>query len=148
MGFPFFKPIYQKGADITVHGCSFHFPSYREILQRIMCTPYFPVDLEAVSTRLRFENCGSQAFSIGSIMVQPIFLSHPNGGLGFRFEEDNASFVFLTDNELDFTHPGGMTFERYVDFSSQADLLIHDAEFSQKEYTYNRTFGHSLFSDA
>jgi phosphoribosyl 1,2-cyclic phosphodiesterase len=148
MGFPFFNPIYQKGVEITVHGCSFNFPSYREIVQGVMCAPYFPVDLEAVSARLQFENRGAEAFTIGSITVRPAFLSHPNGGLGFRFEEDGASFVFLTDNELAFNHPGGMTFEQYADFSSGADLLIHDAEFSQKDYPHNRTFGHSLFLDA
>jgi phosphoribosyl 1,2-cyclic phosphodiesterase len=148
MGFPFFNPIYRKGTEITVHGCSFQFPSYREILKGVMCAPYFPVDLEAVSAILRFEQCGSRPFAIGSVTVQPIFLSHPNGGLGFRFEEGNASFVFLTDNELEFNHPGGQTFDEYAAFSQQTDLLIHDAEFSLRDYPNNRSFGHSVYTDA
>jgi phosphoribosyl 1,2-cyclic phosphodiesterase len=148
MGFPFLLPVYQSDAEITIHGCSFHFPSYREILMGIMCSPYFPVELDAVSAHLKFENCCVDPFTIGSITVKPIYLSHPNGGLGFRFEEGNASFVFLTDNELEFTHPGGRTFEEYAEFSSGADLLIHDAEFSSKDYPHNRRFGHSVFSDA
>lgn len=148
MGFPFFNPLYRTGTEITVRGCSFQFPSYREILKGVMCAPYFPVDLEAVSAILRFAPAGSQPFAIGSITVQPIFLSHPNGGLGFRFEEGNVSFVFLTDNELEFNHPGGQTFDEYAAFSQQTDLLIHDAEFSLSDYPHNRSFGHSVYTDA
>ncbi len=148
MGFPFFNPLYRKGTHITVHGCSFQFPSYREMLNGVMCAPYFPVELDSVSAHLHFENRRAEAFTIGSLKIRPIFLSHPNGGLGFRFEEGNASFVFLTDNELAYHHPGGRTFEHYAEFSRGADLLIHDAEFSSGDYPANRSFGHSLFSDA
>jgi phosphoribosyl 1,2-cyclic phosphodiesterase len=147
MGFPFLMPVYQSDAEITIHGCSFHFPSYREILMGVMCSPYFPVDLDAVSAHLRFKNCDKEPFEIGSITVKPIYLSHPNGGLGFRFEEGDKSFVFLTDNELEFVHPGGLTLDRYAEFSSGADLLVHDAEFTAKDYPNNRRFGHSIFSD-
>jgi ribonuclease BN (tRNA processing enzyme) len=80
--------------------------------------------------------------------VRPIYLSHPNGGLGFRFEEGASSFVFLTDNELEYVHDGGKTVSEYAEFCENADLLIHDAEFSAKDYPYNRRFGHSIFSDA
>jgi phosphoribosyl 1,2-cyclic phosphodiesterase len=148
MGFPFFQPVYRKGTAITIHGCSFNFPSYREILQGVMCSPFFPVGLESVAADLQFDNLGVDPFSIGSITVRPIFLSHPNGGLGFRFEEAGSSFVFLTDNELAFHHSGGRTSQEYAEFSRGADLLIHDAEFSGRDYPANRSFGHSQFTDA
>jgi len=148
MGFSLFAPIFKKGVDVTIHGNSFLYPSYRDILSGIMRSPYFPVDLEAVNAQLSFHDCDSEQFTIGTITVQPILLSHPNGGLGFRFEEDGASFVFLTDNELSFTHPGGKSIDEYADFASRADLLIHDAEFTEKDYPANRSFGHSVYSDA
>jgi phosphoribosyl 1,2-cyclic phosphodiesterase len=147
MGFPFLVPLYQSDAEITVQGCGFHFPSYREILMGVMCSPYFPVDLDAVNAHVKFKNCDKDPFEIGTIKVTPIYLSHPNGGLGFRFEEDGASFVFLTDNELEFVHPGGKTVDQYAEFAAGADLLIHDAEFTAKDYPNNRRFGHSIFSD-
>jgi Metal-dependent hydrolases of the beta-lactamase superfamily I len=148
MGLPFFNPIFKKGTTITVHGCSFNLPSYREILKGLMEAPYFPVDLDTVPARLVFKNPCAQPFTVGSIFIQPIFLSHPNGGLGFRLEENGSSFVFLTDNELDFPHPGGLSFDDYATFARGADLLIHDAEFTQKDYKHNRSWGHSTFTDA
>ena len=35
-----------------------------------------------------------------------------------------------------------------MDFSSGADLLFHDAEFTDKEYETKRTWGHSTYSEA
>jgi ribonuclease BN (tRNA processing enzyme) len=54
----------------------------------------------------------------------------------------------LTDNELAFQHPGGRTFPEYVDFCRRADFLIHDAEFTEKEYRWSRSWGHTVYTEA
>ncbi len=68
--------------------------------------------------------------------------------MGYKFVENGKSFVFLTDNELAFKHPGGADFEDYRDFSADADLLIHDAEYTGEEYKKTRMWGHSVYEDA
>ncbi len=148
LGFPFFLPAYRKDVEITIRGCPFNMASYREILRGLMAPPYFPVGLEAFRAKMKFLNIHQRAFHIGSLKVRPIYISHPNGGLGFRFEEDNKSFVFLTDNELAHVHDLGLGFEAYAEFSRGADLLIHDAEFTDSDYAFYRLFGHSTYSDA
>jgi ribonuclease BN (tRNA processing enzyme) len=75
-------------------------------------------------------------------------LSHPNGGSGYKFTEDEKSFVFLTDNELGYVHPGGCESEEYMKFSTGADLLIHDGEFTPAEYETQVEWGHSTYVDA
>ena len=82
------------------------------------------------------------------MVVTPILLSHPNQCIGYKFVEDSKSFVFLTDNELTYKHPGGLDYQDYKDFSSNADLLIHDAEFTEEEYKTTKTWGHSVYKDA
>jgi len=86
-------------------------------------------------------------FEIGSVKVVPIAISHPNGGSGYKFIEDGKSFVFLTDNELGFIHPGGLAYKDYVKFSLGADLLIHDAEYTPEEYKTFIDWGHSVYTD-
>jgi len=86
-------------------------------------------------------------FEIGSVTVVPIALSHPNGGSGYKFIEDGKSFVFLTDNELGYVHPGGMAFKDYLEFCNEADLLIHDAEYTPQEYKAFVDWGHSVYTD-
>jgi ribonuclease BN (tRNA processing enzyme) len=56
--------------------------------------------------------------------------------------------VFLTDNELDFIHPGGLSFDAYKEFSAGADLLIHDGEYTEEEYRSVRKWGGSIYKTA
>ena len=57
-------------------------------------------------------------------------------------------FVFITDNELGFVHPGGLEPVDYIKFSEGADLLIHDAEYTPEEYKIYTEWGHSSYMDA
>ena len=78
----------------------------------------------------------------------PIPISHPNTGKGYKFIENGKTFVFITDNELGFVHPGGLGFQDYVDFCKGADLLIHDGEYTVQEYAKLTEWGHSSYTDA
>jgi len=49
---------------------------------------------------------------------------------------------------LGYQHPGGLQFDSYVEACANADLLIHDAEFTPEEYPLRRRWGHSMFTDA
>lgn len=113
-----------------------------------MNPPFFPVKLENVVAELSFHGACMEPFSLHSITISPIFLSHPNRGIGYKFVEDDKSFVFLTDNELGFVHPGGLPRQDYVQFAKDVDVLVHDAEFTQEEYKKTRTWGHSTYEDA
>ncbi len=148
LGFPFFKPIYGKGTQITMHGCPFAQQSIKYIMSKSMTAPYFPVEFHQLQAEFVFREPCSDAFDIGSIRITPISLSHPNRGMGYRFDEGGKSFVFLTDNELTFQHPGGRTFREYAEFSAGADLLIHDAEYNEVQYRNTKGWGHSVYTDA
>mgnify|MGYP000735528249 CR=1 FL=1 len=150
MGFPFFAPLYTAGTVMRIHGYPYGKKSFRDIIDGLMRCPYFPVTLthHSIKAKLRFVNIDRKPFSIGGMRITPVPLSHPRlGGRGYRFEENGKSFVFLTDNELDFIHDKGLRFDEYVEFCRGADLLIHDAEYDLRDYKNNRGWGHSLFTD-
>lgn len=148
MGLPFFKPIYQRETRIVMHGCPFLQESVREMISRVMTPPNFPVSYDDILADIRYQESCGETFRIGSLSVIPIPLSHPNQGMGYRFEEAGKSFVFLTDNELSYRHPGGLSFEDYCAFARGADLLFHDAEYRPDDYPQTRTWGHSVFTVA
>ena len=155
MGFPFFKPLFIKGTTISIRSYPFNRSSIKSIFSGLMARPYFPVQLtdKDIRAQIFFRKIPKSPFKIGPVKITTIPLSHPkDGGFGFRFEEDGKSFVFLTDNELGHIHKGGCTFEEYSAFSKDADLLIHDAEYEDKEYqqilkTSEEPWGHSVISD-
>lgn len=145
MGFPFFSPIYRKETRAVVHGNSFSVPSYQTILKGFMTAPYCPVELKDLPATVKFDKISTKPFTLGSMKVTPIPLSHPNGGVGFRFDEGKRSFVFLTDNELEYDkHPTSLPFDDYVEVCKGADLLIHDSEYTTKDY--KRSWGHSTIN--
>jgi ribonuclease BN (tRNA processing enzyme) len=106
------------------------------------------VRYEEVRARVVQEPACPDRFEIGGVSIEPIRLSHPNQGNGYKFVEDGRSFVFLTDNELGFPHKGGLSFEAYREVSAGADLLIHDGEFTEEEYRTCIQWGHSTSAAA
>ena len=148
MGFPFFKPIYLPETRIGLFGCPFAQASVKGMISRIMTPPNFPVNFEDITAEIDYQETCRESFTIGSLTITSIPLSHPNQGMGYRFEEEGKSFVFLTDNELAYRHPGGMAFEDYCTFAKGADLLVHDAEFRPEDYRLTKTWGHSVYTDA
>ncbi|MHB8908965.1 MAG: MBL fold metallo-hydrolase [Syntrophales bacterium] len=148
MGFPFFRPIYLSETRIGLFGCPFAQVSVKEMISRIMAPPNFPVRFEEITAKISYQKTCQDAFVIGGLSITPIAISHPNRGMGYRFEEEGKSFVFLTDNELTYRHPGGMAYEDYCSFAKGADLMIHDAEYRPEDYLLTRTWGHSVYTDA
>jgi ribonuclease BN (tRNA processing enzyme) len=148
MGFPFFRPIYFKNTNIAMFGCPFNHTSVKNIISVIMSAPNFPVDFEDASASITYHETCSLEYVVNSMTITPIPLSHPNQGVGYKFSEDGKSFVFLTDNELTYRHPGGMSFDDYREFAANADLLIHDAEYDDSEYVKKKTWGHSTYREA
>jgi len=148
MGFPFFKPLYRPDTSLSVFGCPCAQTSVREMIAHAMSPPNFPVPLDHTKAALSFTDYCHEPFELDGLTVTPIKISHPNEGLGYKFTEDGRHFVFLTDNELGHVHPGGRGFDDYVAFCEGADLLVHDAEFTDQEYQTTRTWGHSTQRDA
>jgi len=158
IGFPFFKPLYLPDTRIVIAGCSDSQVAIRNIISNVMEPPFFPVKLDELKSSIHFAGTCQESITIDSVKIFPINLNHPNNAIGYRFVEDDKTFVYLTDNEIGFTepgsrelvfrHPGGMDYPDYVEFSRGADLLVHDAEFTHDEYHKNRfAWGHSCARD-
>jgi len=148
LGFPFFKPIYIKGVELNLFGCPFAQASVKNMVSGVMAPPRFPVRFEDISADMKFFGACEKEFYIGDLKIAPIVLSHPNMGIGYRFSDEKSSFVFLTDNELEFRHHGGFSFDDYAKFSAGADLLVHDSEYIDEEYGRVRGWGHSTYQQS
>lgn len=148
-GFPFFTPAYLAKYRIHVRGGPDAKNSLSNFLRHQMDPPFFPVEFSVLKAGFDFGSSDGQEMSIGPARIIPIALSHPNGGYGFRVVEGKKSFVFLTDNELGFSHPGALREEDYLEAAHGADLLLHDAQYSDEEYaSRTRGWGHSTYARA
>ena len=148
MGFPFFKPLYLDHVTIRVHRCPFPKKFVENMVSKVMTPPNFPIRPSELRAKIVYEDGNPTRFEVGSLAVEPIPLSHPNMGSGYKFIEDGKTFVFLTDNELGFIHPGGLPKDHYIEFADGADLLFHDAEYTPEEYESKVLWGHSAYTEA
>ncbi|MFC1857756.1 MBL fold metallo-hydrolase [Thermodesulfobacteriota bacterium] len=148
LGFPFFKPIYHEKANINLIGCPLAQGDIKKILAQAMNPPFFPLSFDMLKANIQYTPECMLSYRVGTIEIFPIKLSHPNLGSGYKFVEDGKTFVFLTDNELGYQHRGARSFEEYAEFSENADLLLHDAEYTPDQYELTRTWGHSTYIEA
>ncbi|MFH2091863.1 MAG: MBL fold metallo-hydrolase [Pseudomonadota bacterium] len=149
LGLAFFRPMQFSKVEILIQDRIFFDISTQDVLNEVLKQPFFPIGVNDLNASLVFKKeLNKKAFQIGSVKVETIPTSHPGGGLGYKFTENDTSFVFLTDNELGFNHPGGKQFDEYRLFCKNADLLIHDAEYTAQDYKKNISWGHSLYTDA
>ncbi len=155
IGFPFFSPAYIHGYSVTICGGPRPSQDVWKYLSHQMEAPYFPVDLgEMKATFNRGCHCDRLVCDHmlpgvhRSVGCHSIPLNHPNGGFGFKFIEKGKTFVFLTDNEIRFRHEGGLSRDEYVNACRGADLLFHDAQYTEEEYHKTTGWGHSTYMDA
>ena len=148
LGFPFFKPLFDPESEIRIYRCPFPGKFVETIVTKMMSPPHFPVRYSDLRAKISYIEACPGSFQIDSVTVTPIALSHPNNGCGYKFVEDGKVFVFLTDNELGYTHAGGLKFKDYKAFCEGADLLFHDAEYTPDEYESSVEWGHTTYKDA
>jgi phosphoribosyl 1,2-cyclic phosphodiesterase len=166
IGFPFFTPIFQAGTRLKIYGpVTYEEDSLETVIGGQLSYRYFPVRQEELTARIEYLNLKEGRFDLGDgIQLITKYLNHPLLCLGFRFEYkgkicctayDTEPFqnLFITDprdpayDEI-MAHQGEAAARdenhRLEDFFAGADLLIHDAQYTQQEYQTDKCgWGHS-----
>lgn len=150
MGFPFFRPAYRQGYTLTFCAGPHAENTISNYLRHQMQAPFFPVELDSLSAKMVFHcdnPCHDDRFCcIGNLHVRAFPVNHSNGGFGYRIQEGGKMFAFAPDNELGFHHPDGPDRQEFVELFRGADLLIHDAQYTDEDYQRTRGWGHSTYS--
>ena len=143
-GFPFFAPGFHPGSELTLIGASTRAGDLRMALEQQMLPPQFPITLRQVQAKLHFRDAiPGELLQHGPFSVLPLWLDHPDPVLAFRVEAGGRSVVYATDHE----HAGAITPE-LVELARDADLLIHDAQYTPDEAPQRRGWGHSTWDEA
>jgi phosphoribosyl 1,2-cyclic phosphodiesterase len=149
-GFPFFGPAYDPKQKLTVLtlGEEQNVSSLREVFETQMQSVYFPVQLSHMGADFQFvqlekatEHIGLTNNAASKITAQK--LNHPGGAYGFRIERQGKVLVICTDVEH-----GDKIDPNVVALAKDADLLVHDAQYTAEELTGRRGWGHSTYDQA
>jgi phosphoribosyl 1,2-cyclic phosphodiesterase len=151
-GFPFFGPAYVKSTTLYVYGPNGDDRNYR-LLSGQMSNAYFPVRVSDLGANIVSRSFPGGKVKAGDVTVSVFEQKHPGGSSGFRVEHDGRSVVFATDSELDQVlldpklptrDPEALRElpEDLVEAVRGADLLIADAQYTEREYPQKVGWGH------
>lgn len=165
MGFPYFMMNYIPKSRFHVISPKIIDYDVEEVLNMWMSPAFFPVTMEELPASFdyydfsehkillffekHFEIVPAHAVADYQDWVCKISalrnFTHPKGGAYiYKFETPaGGKAVFATDIE---GYTGGD--QRLIQFAKDADLLIHDAQYSLKEYMMFQGFGHSTYEMA
>jgi len=146
-GFPYFTPIFQSGREITIVPGAVEY-SDKDMILRQMSGSNHPIKYDQLSANiiLKPELALEAEFSVKSFRVTTQKLNHPDGGTAYCLYGDGKKVAYVTDNEL--KPPGELatTWQQWVDFIADADVLIHDAQYTNDDMPLKHGWGHSTFS--
>ena len=143
-GFPFFDPVYEPTSRITIDGFPTCMKGLKATFDNRMGDGFFPIKFDDLKAEIRYlDTLNHGALKIDSVVIDSVPLQHPQGGFGFRFREGEKTLVFITDNELTEEAWAGRHPNDFVEFCKDADMLIHDAQYTPEEREKRRGWGHS-----
>ena len=150
-GLGFFKPLFSPQARVQIWGPPSTTMHLRERLGRYLSPPLFPVRIRELPCDLILNDAPRGEFQIGEFRVSADFVCHPGPTLGFRITENGRSLAYLPDHEPAL---GSTRLEGNPDWISGsalargADLLIHDAQYTEADYDAHVGWGHSSIGHA
>ena len=145
-GFPFFKLANDPRRHITlaISGKGRATKDLESVFATTMQDDYFPVAMNKIGAKLTFWQADVSEYTtprgVGIVASKH---KHPGGAYGYRITEGDKTLVYCTDVEH-----GDEIDSNVVALSKDADLLIHDAQYTPEELKEKKGWGHSSWEQA
>jgi len=147
-GFPFFEPAFNPEQKISIIalGKGRNIKSLKGIFEMQMQSEFFPVQLDNMGAKFEFHLMDEDTDVIKGVkdsIVTANRHNHPGGAYGYRIERNNNVLVICTDIEH-----GEKIDMNVVKLSQDADLLIHEGQYTNEELKKKKGWGHSSYEQA
>jgi phosphoribosyl 1,2-cyclic phosphodiesterase len=144
-GLPFFTPLLRPGAELDVYApAPGNGDTVAEVMSRSITPPLFPVGLDVLPGVTRFHDIDDSEFSIGDdVQVMSRLIPHVGRTCGYRLTWNGVSIAYLSDHQ----QPSDGSFSatpNALELCRDADLLIHDAQYTPQEFSERSDWGHCM----
>lgn len=150
-GMGFFRPFYNPDTEVHVWGPAGFNSRLVDRLNRYLSPPLFPVRIRELPCALHFHEVPCGTFHIGGFEVMAARVCHPGSTVGYRIRYGETVLAYIPDHEpaLGFKRfPPAPEWLSGFELARDADLLIHDSQFTQEEYKRYVGWGHSSLQHA
>ena len=150
-GLGFFLPLWSAETTLHLWGPASPTRTLEERIARYLSPPLFPIDVSDVPATLVFHDVPAEPWELGGLRLSGAAVAHPGPTLGYRIESAGASLAYIPDHEPALGSDLGAVSSDWIpgfELASGVDLLLHDAQFTDDEYSERVGWGHSSLTDA
>ena len=142
-GFPFFLPIYEKRNIDFFSACGKKSLSY--LLKQLdgIAHPLKATQLPSTITYLTKK----QLYQTYPFTCDFFQTRHPGSCYAYSLQFGSKKVVFMPDNQLHEGNYQRLDYTKLFQFCSEADMLIHDAQYTKKDMPQKKDWGHSIIDD-
>jgi phosphoribosyl 1,2-cyclic phosphodiesterase len=141
LGLPFFGPLQDPGARLTVHGPAQAKGSLKDALNAAVQPPVFPIHMDEFRGELVTIDTRDEDFAVGSAKVMARLIPHSGITLGYRIETEGRSMAYLPDHQAPLDRR--TISDAVLELCQDVDLLVHDGQYTEDEYPLKADWGHS-----
>jgi phosphoribosyl 1,2-cyclic phosphodiesterase len=147
-GLGFFRPLFDPHVEVHIWGPVSSVRSLTDRLARYLSPPLFPVRLRDLPSVV-VHDLEPGTTGIGGFTVTADFIIHPGQTYGYRIEQDGRILTYMPDHEPALGTgriPSDPAWCSGYDLAHGANLLIHDAQYTDDEYPARVGWGHSTLN--
>lgn len=139
-GLPFFPAADRQGARFDIYGPEQEEATLTDLINGLMRPPYFPVTYGELRGDIQFHEVLKDELHIGdaTVIVRPV--PHIGPTVGYRVDWDGSVVTYISDHQA----PIGMdsVADSVMELVQGADVLIHDAQYTDAEFEQKAHWGH------
>jgi phosphoribosyl 1,2-cyclic phosphodiesterase len=149
-GLMFFPPCFKTESRITIWGPASPEASLEHRVARYISAPLSPVEVRELPCDVSFRDTPVTEWEIGSARIRAESVTHRGPTLGYRITDGDTTLCYIPDHEpglgapLDSVDPDWIS---GFDLAHGAHLLIHDCQYTDREYPEHVGWGHSPLGD-
>lgn len=166
-GLPFFVPAFIPDWKVTFFGPGDDKDEIKKHVSAQMSAPYFPVGTESWLANINYRAPGKEPINVGPMTIDYNYVHHPGATYGYRIKINGKTIIYISDNECKFIEKTVQQKRANLDTEEQelyddmikeeheselnlihdADILIHDAQYTPEDYEKKTGWGHSCYLD-
>ena len=149
-GLMFFPPCFRAESEITIWGPSSPEASLEDRIARYISAPLSPVEVRELPCSVSFRDTPASEWEIGGATIRAEAVTHRGPTLGYRIDDGDNTVAYIPDHEPALGAPLAGLEPEWIsgfDLARDADLLIHDCQYTDDEYPEHVGWGHSGLTD-
>jgi phosphoribosyl 1,2-cyclic phosphodiesterase len=145
-GLMFFEPLFDPTCGVRVAGpVAFGGPLLNR-LARYISAPLAPIEIRELPAQVSFEDVSTGTWQFGPATIEAAFVNHRGPTLGYRITDGGTTVVYIPDHEPALGQDLERSAPEWISglaLARDADLLIHDCQYTGEEYASRIGWGHS-----